>query len=142
MPWSRRDLCAALPIFVSLPAIAAELKATLPSKVYQFGKLPVHQGKNMQLMEILNGQLSQGLPISLHESDLGPFGVPHPPHRHHHEELILLMNGTLDFLLNGTSTRAEAGSVLFAGSNDEHGIRNAVEAHAKYFVLALGDPNS
>lgn len=95
----------------------------------------------MLLMDILNGRITEGLPISLHESNLGSFGVPHPPHRHQHEELILLMDGTLDFLLNGTSTRAGAGSVLFAGSNDEHGIRNPVEAHARYFVLALGPAN-
>jgi len=39
----------------------------------------------------------------------------------------------------GTHTVGE-GSV-FAGSNDEHGIRNPESTHAKYFVLALGPEN-
>ena len=56
--------------------------------------------------------------------------------------MILLMQGTLDFILNGTTTRAGAGSLLFAGPNDEHGIRNPTEAHAKYYVLALGPIDS
>jgi Cupin domain len=136
--WSRRDVFGALPGLIALPSLAVEPLATLHSKVYQFDQLPVHQGNNMLLRQILDGKLGQGLPMSLHESDLGPFGVPHPPHRHKHEELIMLMDGTLDFILNGTVTRASGGSLLFAGSNDEHGIRNPVEAHAKYYVLALG----
>jgi mannose-6-phosphate isomerase-like protein (cupin superfamily) len=136
--WSRRDMLGALSGFFAWPSLAAEPLAALHSKVYQFDQLPVHQGQNMLLRQILDGQLRQGLPISLHESDLGPFGVPHPPHRHKHEELIMLMDGTLDFILKGTVTRASGGSLLFAGSNDEHGIRNPVEAHAKYYVLALG----
>jgi quercetin dioxygenase-like cupin family protein len=52
--------------------------------------------------------------------------------------MILVTEGTLDFIINGNVTRAGAGSVFFAGSGDEHGIRNPVEAHAKYFVLSLG----
>jgi mannose-6-phosphate isomerase-like protein (cupin superfamily) len=142
MFWSRRDVCAALPGLLAITAAQAEPAATLHSKVYQFDQLPVHQGNNMVLRQILSGRITEGLPISLHESDLGPFGVPHPPHRHRHEELILLMQGTLEFTLNGTATRAGAGSVLFAGSNDEHGIRNPVAEHAKYYVLALGPEES
>jgi hypothetical protein len=91
MAWSRRDVFGALPGLLALPSLAAEPLATLHSKVYQFDQLPVHEGKNMLLRQILDGKLGQGFPITLHESDLGPFGVPHPPHRHKHEELIMLM---------------------------------------------------
>jgi hypothetical protein len=71
----------ALPGLLALPSLATEPLATLHSKVYQFDQLPVHEGKNMLLRQIL------------HESDLGPFGVPHPPHHHKHEELIMRMDG-------------------------------------------------
>jgi mannose-6-phosphate isomerase-like protein (cupin superfamily) len=143
MSWSRRDVVVALPaLLTSLPAGAAPADAALPSKIYQFDQLTPHPGNNMVLRDIFDGHLSQGMPVSLHESDLGPHGVPHPPHRHAHEEMILLMQGTLEFFLNGSWTRAEAGSLLFAAPNDEHGIRNPTEAHAKYFVLALGPSNA
>jgi mannose-6-phosphate isomerase-like protein (cupin superfamily) len=137
MAWSRREVCTALPCLLSLPAVA-EQGTSLPSKVYQFETLKVHPGKNMVIRDILDSHLRQGLAFSLHESDLGPFGVPHPPHRHVHEEMILVTEGTLDFIINGNVTRAGAGSVFFAGSGDEHGICNPVEARAKYFVLSLG----
>lgn len=138
MNWSRRDLCAVLPSLLALPASASESMGTLTTKVYKFEDMPVHPGKNMVIRSILDGRLTDGLPISLHESDLGPRGVPHPPHRHHHEELILITEGTLEFIVKGVVTRASAGSLLFAASMDEHGIRNPTDAHAKYFVLSLG----
>ena len=55
--------------------------------------------------------------------------------------MVFVVEGTLEFTINGKATRAGAGSVLFAGSNDEHGIRNPESTHAKYFVLALGTEN-
>jgi len=64
--------------------------------------------------------------------------MPHPPHRHRHEEMVFVVEGTLEFTVNGKKTRAGEGSVLFAGSDDEHGIFNPEPTDAKYFVLALG----
>ncbi|HWC19114.1 MAG TPA: cupin domain-containing protein [Terriglobales bacterium] len=69
---------------------------------------------------------------------MSPHSMPHPPHRHRHEENGVVVEGTLEFTINGKATRAGEGSVLFAGSNDEHGIFNPESTHAKYFVLALG----
>ena len=55
--------------------------------------------------------------------------------------MVLILEGTLEFTINGKSTRAGAGSVMFAASNDLHGIRNPDDSHAKYFVFALGPEN-
>jgi len=91
---------------------------------------------------MFNGPIFEGCNISLHESDLAPQSIPHPPHRHQHEEMVLIIEGTLEFTINGVATRAGTGSILFAGSNDLHGIRNPDDtAHAKYFVFALGPEN-
>jgi quercetin dioxygenase-like cupin family protein len=54
---------------------------------------------------------------------------------------VLILEGTLAFTINGKSTRAGAGSVMFAGPNDLHGILNLEDTHAKYFVFALGPEN-
>jgi hypothetical protein len=43
--------------------------------------------------------------------------------------------------MNGKTTPAGAGSVMFAGSNDLYGIRNPDHSHAKYFVLEPGPEN-
>jgi quercetin dioxygenase-like cupin family protein len=138
MDCSRRIFCMALPALVGLPAFAAQQAPTLPSKIYNFDELPSHQIKTVLSRAMFTGKLYEGCEISLHESDLEPNSVPHLPHKHRHEEMVLVVEGVLEFTINGKPTRADAGSVLFAGSNELHGIRNPTAEHAKYFVLALG----
>jgi mannose-6-phosphate isomerase-like protein (cupin superfamily) len=143
MDWSRRELCLALRgVLASSYLLAEETgKKTLPSKIYPFDDLPVRHAGHLDFRGILDGMIFEGCHISLHESDLAPHSIPHPPHRHRHEEMVFVVEGTLEFTINGKPTRAGEGSVLFAGSNDEHGIRNPESTHAKYFVLALGPEN-
>jgi quercetin dioxygenase-like cupin family protein len=138
MQQSRRNFCFALSAaLASTQRLFGEGK-TLPSRIYEFGNLPARTAGNVTLHEILEGPIFEGCHISLHESDLAPHSRPHPPHRHRHEEMVFVVEGTLEFTINGKTTRAGEGSVLFAGSNDEHGISNPESTHAKYFVLALG----
>jgi quercetin dioxygenase-like cupin family protein len=142
MNLSRREVCAALPaLLATMQARAQEQKTTLPSKIYQFDELPVRQAGALTYRDILSGKLFEGCQISLHESELAPHSIPHAPHQHRHEEMVLVTEGTLEFTINGKATRAGAGSALFAGSNELHGIRNPDTAPAKYFVLALGPEN-
>jgi len=140
MKWTRRNVCALMPALLAFSRLSAQESKALSSKVYTFDELPVRTG-NPVIRNILSGSLHDGFQISLHESDLGPNSIPHEPHRHEHEEMVLVLEGTLEFTINGKPTRAGAGSVLFAGSNDLHGIRNPESTHAKYFVLALGPEN-
>jgi hypothetical protein len=158
MTWSRRDACAALVSLLALPAVASEMQSSapaeaikaLPGKVYLFDELKPKSEKSLSpnappivIRDLFGGNLQGGLPITLHESVLGPFGIPsHPPHRHRHEEMILLIEGTLDFNLNGVVSRGGPGSVMYSGPNDLHGITNPVAANAKYFVLELGNEKS
>jgi hypothetical protein len=158
MTWSRRDACTALVSLLTLPALASEMQSdapvgaadVLPSKVYVFDQLKPHSEKSLSpdappivLRDLFRGNLQGGLPITLHESVLGPFGIPsHPPHKHRHEEMIMLIEGTLDFNLNGVVTRGGPGSVMYSGPYDVHGITNPVAANAKYFVLELGNEKS
>lgn len=137
----RRDLCFALPSVSAFSCALAGAKDTLPSKIYQFDDLPVRDAGNLIFRGILDGMIFEGCHISLHESDLAPRSMPHPPHRHRHEEMVFVVEGTLEFTVNGKATRAGEGSVLFVGSNDEHGIFNPESMHATYFVLALGSEN-
>jgi hypothetical protein len=72
------------------------------------------------LRDLFRGNLQGGLPITLHESVLGPFGIPsHPPHKHCHEEMIMLIEGTLDFNLNGLVTRSGPGLVMYSRTDPD-----------------------
>lgn len=141
MEWSRREVCAALPALLALSRMSAQGKTTLPSKIHQFDELEARNSGSVTIRNMFNGPIFEGCNISLHESDLAPHSAPHPPHRHRHEEMVLVIEGMLEFTINGVPTRAGTGSILFAGSNDLHGIRNPEETHAKYFVFALGPEN-
>jgi quercetin dioxygenase-like cupin family protein len=142
MEITRRDQFALL-----LPALAAVAagraqSADLPSLksvTYRFEDLPSKpSGQNIS-HAIFDGLTHTGFRIEAHETELGPGGQPHPPHHHAHEEMMMIVDGTLDFTVNGKTTRLGPGGLGFAGSNDEHGVKNpSTETRARYFVVAFG----
>jgi quercetin dioxygenase-like cupin family protein len=145
MPVTRRELCSVLGVLSAgiLPAIALNAESApgspLPSAVYAFDKLPVSVAENKsEFRPILKGRLRTGESIEVHETTLPPGGAPHPPHHHLHSEMFLIREGTLEVSINGTSHRAGPGSLAFVASNDVHGIRNAGDTAALYFVIAIG----
>jgi mannose-6-phosphate isomerase-like protein (cupin superfamily) len=142
MDHSRRACCLSLPALLLSAAAAAKRTedriGNLASKAYTFENLPVHAGGQNNLRPVLQGATHAGWPIELHESDLAPGGIPHPPHHHLHDEMFLVREGTLEVVISGRASRLGPGSVAFIASNEEHGIRNAGTGRAQYFVLALG----
>jgi quercetin dioxygenase-like cupin family protein len=137
MNCSRRDWYLWLPALVASSGLATE-NAPLPSKTFRFEELPVRTSGDNRFRPILEGATHQGFRVEMHESDLAPGGMPHAAHRHAHEEVFLVREGTLEVAIGGRSSRLGPGSVAFISSNDEHGVRNAGTGHAKYFVVALG----
>jgi quercetin dioxygenase-like cupin family protein len=134
---SRRDLGIILPALAAATASAQE-KQTLPSKAFKYEDLPVRVNGQNKSRAVLNGETHSGFPIELHMTELGPGQAPHPPHKHVHEEVLMLQQGTLDASINGQVTQVRAGSIVYLASNDEHGWRNPGPGTAQYFVIALG----
>jgi len=147
MVFSRRDICRLLPQLTALVGSASTKSfpaedSTLSSKAYRFEDLPVHRSEQNASRPVLEGETHRGWHIELHESALQFGGMPHPPHRHVHEEMFLVREGTLEITISGQTSRLGPGSVAFVASNDEHGVRNVGRDHAQYFVLALGRDRS
>ena len=144
MKLSRRDLAALVPALAAAQAAAPQSPAApqkdapLPSKAYRFEDLPVKVNGQNQSRAVFNGRNHAGYPVELHMTELGPGQSPHPPHRHVHEEILMLQTGALDVTLSGTVTRVTAGSVVYANSNDEHGWKNPGPGRAQYFVMTIG----
>ena len=136
MDHSRRKFGFLLPLLAAAKG-TAQTPAPLKSKTDRFedraAPLP---GSFMH--PILNGELHSGFAIELHETELPPDQVPHPAHRHVHEELILIREGTLEVTISGKSVKMGPGSVAFVASNEDHGWRNVGRTTARYFLLALG----
>jgi len=78
--------------------------------------------------------------LEIHVTTLAPAKSPHPPHRHAHEELMIVRSGTLEVLQNGATRRAGPGSVIFEASNELHGLRNPGPDSATYVVIRI-DPH-
>jgi quercetin dioxygenase-like cupin family protein len=74
----------------------------------------------------------------VHETILAPGSEPHPPHRHEHEELFLLMKGNVAVTIEGKTTLIGPGSAAFIHSNELHGVHNPGPEKAQYFVVATG----
>ncbi len=131
-------LLPALAAIAANPAEGADLPA-LKSVTYRFEDLPSKQSGQNISHAIFDGQLRNGFRIEAHETELAPGGEPHPAHHHVHEEMMMVVNGTLDFTVNGKTTRLGPGGLGFAGSNDEHGVHNpSTDSKARYFVVAFG----
>ncbi|MBI5690356.1 MAG: cupin domain-containing protein [Verrucomicrobia bacterium] len=61
----------------------------------------------------------------------------HAAHRHPDEEIVIVREGTMEVTIEGVVQRGGAGSVFFFASNDLHGMRNAGEATASYYVIRM-----
>jgi quercetin dioxygenase-like cupin family protein len=138
--YTRRDLGYLLPV-VAAAAAKAQSNKSLPAKVYKYEDLPVRVSGENKSRAVFNGQTHIGFYVELHMTELGPGQSPHPPHKHVHEELLMLRTGALDVTFNGQTTRASAGSVVYMESNVEHGWRNPGPERAEYFVISLGRDN-
>jgi mannose-6-phosphate isomerase-like protein (cupin superfamily) len=91
-----------------------------------------------QMAIFMDGITTRGLKLEMHLSDLGPGLSPHPPHKHANEEIILVLDGTMEFDLDGQKTTLGPGSVAFIASNVLHGMRNVGTTASRYIPLTIG----
>jgi quercetin dioxygenase-like cupin family protein len=75
--------------------------------------------------------------LEMHESTLKPGQSSHLPHRHAHEEVIVLYQGDVDVLQENIHRKAHAGDVIFLASNEWHNFTNVGTTDAKYLVIRI-----
>ena len=134
---TRRTLLQAIPMLAASSAFAADTP-TLTSFVKPYGELPVKTNGSNESRAILNGATHTGEHLEVHETILAAGSEPHPPHRHVHEELFLLMKGSVAVTIEGKTTVIGPGSAAFVHSNELHGVRNPGPEVAQYFVMEIG----
>jgi len=139
---SRRDLVYALPAVAAAQDKPAP-KPALTSKAYVYEEMAVKESGQNRQRAVLNGLLHGGFPVECHLTDLGPGQAPHAPHKHPHEEMVLLQSGNLEVTIEGKTTRLTPGSLAIVASNELHGWKNpSATERAQYFVIALGQGQS
>ncbi len=140
MTVDRRELCALLPAVLLSAGLSSTDSPTLSSTFFPFADLQPHANQNGsgEMRNVVKGSIPTGEQVEVHETTLHPGATPHPPHRHKHSEFWLVREGTVEITINGKGHRLGPGSVAFAASNDEHGIKNIGTSPANYFVVAIG----
>jgi quercetin dioxygenase-like cupin family protein len=138
MNYSRRDLSALLPALFAAQA-AAQNSTILPSKTFPLESLPFKKSQNGNgSWQVFTGQTHEGYPIDLHITELAPGNMPHPAHHHVHEEMVMMIEGTLEVTIEGNTIKIGSGGVAYVHSNEEHGWKNVGATPARYFVFAIG----
>jgi len=137
MDLSRRNLCLLLPALAAVHTGAAG-EGRLPTTVKRFEDLKAETSDGNSFRPILEGTTHEGFPIEAHQTELAARSMPHAAHRHKHEEMFLVREGTVEVTVNGKGTRLGPGGAAYIASNEEHGIKNVGATAARYFVIALG----
>jgi len=143
---TRRDLLVAL-IATAHTAGAFALAGTagafaladhtpvMGSTVIDWNSIPAKPTEVGSLRSFFKARTATLDELEMHVTTLEPGKISHPPHRHPNEELIIVMQGTVETLSNGEWKRVGPGSVIFNASNQLHGLRNAGAGEAVYHVI-------
>jgi len=78
--------------------------------------------------------------LECHVTMLNPGQMPHEPHKHPDEELIIIKEGMVEVLNGGELKRVGSGSVIFQASNQLHSIKNIGQTPAIYHVVKWNSP--
>ncbi len=133
-------------VFNFSTAATAEMKGQPPlsaasgrlgSGIFPWEKLEAKATKTGARRAVLDLPTSTLANFECHVTTLNAHEAPHAPHRHPDEEIVLVKEGALDVTINGATTRAGPGSIVFVSSGDHHGWVNAGDTPATYYVLRL-----
>jgi len=143
MKLSRRDLSMLLPALAASSAPGQQKQSSpLPSRVYHDKQIPYEGNQQKKGRRFFFGSNRSGFNLEMHETILGVGTETHPPHQHVHEEVLVVVEGTVEVLCDGKTEQAEAGSVVYFASNQMHGARNAGRVPCRYYVMELRGDNA
>jgi XRE family transcriptional regulator, regulator of sulfur utilization len=110
------------------------------SSIFNWNTLPVQTTKVGETRRVCQAPTATLDELECHITTLNPGETPHPPHKHPDEEIVIVKEGTVESLVNGTTRRVGPGSVIFQAANQMHSIRNVGEGPATYHVIKWNSP--
>lgn len=140
------DVPAKYFVFNFSTAATAAFKDQLPlpaapgrmgSGIWNWNDLKVVATKSGERRDVVDSPTSTLANFECHVTTLNPGIAPHAQHHHPDEEFVLVAEGQLDVTINGVTTRATPGSIVFISSNDEHGWTNPGDTPATYYVMRV-----
>jgi XRE family transcriptional regulator, regulator of sulfur utilization len=135
---TRRDIYVALTtlaVCAGVSALAYEQKTIIGSSIYDWNDIPAHKTDVGEVRSFFRGPTATLNELEVHVTTLNPGQASHPPHQHPNEELVIIKDGTVEAYIDGKWKQVGPGSVIFAGSNQLHGVRNSGSTPATYHVI-------
>ena len=134
---TRRDLVVAFVAVAATASISAARQDTTmrASSVFDWNSVPATKTNVGAVRQFFRAPTVTLDELELHVTTLNPGQTSHAPHQHLNEELIIVREGTVETLSNGTLKRLGPGSVIFNGSNVLHGLTNVGTTPATYHVV-------
>jgi (S)-ureidoglycine aminohydrolase len=110
--------------------------------VYHSAEIPYKGDATKKARRFFYGPEQSGYNLEMHETVLGPGVETHPPHTHAHQEIIILVEGTVQVSMDGRTDTVEAGSVIFYDPGKPHNLRNTGAVPCRYYVVELRGRNA
>ncbi len=125
-----------LPILASVISSSSSSEIPLEASVYNWNALEVKQTNSGERRQILDGKTKVFDHFEIHVTTLKPGKSPHGSHTHNdHEELIIVKEGKVKQTIGEEVKILGPGSVVLAMPGDEHGISNAGDTNASYYII-------
>lgn len=138
---TRRDIAvAAIAAFTAVAVLAVAQSAGQPvmhSRVFNWDQLTVRPTKTGAHRAVFDAPTPTLAELECHVTTLSPGESPHPPHRHAHEELMIVKTGTLAARQGQQTNIVHAGGIIFEASNELHSLQNIGTNQATYYVLKI-----
>jgi quercetin dioxygenase-like cupin family protein len=116
---------------------SAQTGPALPSEVYHDRRIPYVGDDHKKGRSFFHGVTHSGFDLEAHETILSPGTQTHAPHKHEHEEIVIVFEGTVETWIEGKTETAEKGSVIYFASNQMHSTRNIGDGPSRYYVIEL-----
>lgn len=111
---------------------------SLKSAVFDWSKLAVVTRPTGESRQILRGSTCTMDSLSCHATSVNGGLAAHGAHRHPDDEIVVVKEGLMEATIEGVAQRpAGAGSLFFFASNELHGMRNAGDTRATYYVIRM-----
>ena len=137
--FTRRDFIVATVSILTMAAVFAfaqsAAKPLMRSSVFNWSSLKVEPTKVGERRSVCDAPTVTLDRFESHITTINPGEVPHAPHQHPEEELMILKEGTLEVVQNGQTNRVETGGMIFCASGEMHGMRNIGTNRATYYVV-------
>lgn len=85
--------------------------------------------------DFFNRPTSQLAQFEMHTTALNTGEESHLPHRHVHEEIVLILRGNVEMYIDGDRLKASAGDLVFLSSLVPHSLTNTGDVQCEYFAF-------